>query len=282
MKYITACLFLGVLLFFGIFSVVCAEETDDESVNESVDESLDENADVSSSSDEEEGLFSSICTQPYALCNTAFCVPDQDDPTKMRCSCTVEKGPSIGKSCDTWEPVGIYMDEYGDWMIKAGYSVGQITSTYSFAHAAPLPKNEIDPNNTPYGYSGDVYLKPCMNETGEGVWADCWDAPCTVLPQDINADISTDRLASPYAVCDCGLKVNQSEWYIGVHGTELCDDPNLCHEYIISGAGLMSTDVGVKKLAEFIKENPDPTEPYKEGHCEDCLYCASNTSAESL
>lgn len=224
---------------------------------------------------------SSICTQPYALCDTAFCVPDQDDPTKMRCSCTIENGTSYGKNCDTWEPVGIYLDEYGDWMIKAGYSVGQITSTYSFAHAAPLADNEIDPNATPSGYTGDVYLKSCSNESGEGVWADCWDAPCTVLPRDINADINTDRLASPYAVCDCGLMVNQSEWYVGVHGTELCDDPDLCHEYVISAANTLITNVGVKQLTDFLEENPDPTEPYTEGHCEDCTSCASNTSVNS-
>lgn len=272
-RNITMGIILGILLLSCVFSMVTADDSGNQTeVNET---------DVTDSGDIQEQLYSNVCTQPYALCDTAFCVPDQDDPTKMRCSCTVENGTSIGKPCGSWEPVGIYLDEYGEWMIKAGYAVGQITSTYSFGHAAPLPGNEIDPNNTPSDYTGDVYLKTCQNESGEGIWADCWNAPCTVLPQDINADINTDRVASPYAVCDCGLKVNQSEWYVGVHGTDLCDNPDLCSEYIISGATGKSTDLGVKKLVAYMKANPDSTEPYKEGHCEDCLECASNTSAES-
>lgn len=224
--------------------------------------------------------FSYTCNQPYALCNTAFCVPDQNDPTKMRCSCTVENGTSVGGPCDEWEPVGLYYDEYGDWMIKAGYSVGQVTSTYSFAHAAPIEGFEIDPNNTPTDYTGDVYLKHCSNETGDGIWADCWNAPCTVLPQDINADINTDRLASSYAVCDCGLVVNSSDWDIAVHGTDYCDNETLCNDFIISGADVNQTDPGVFKLDTYLTNHPgeDPTEPYKEGYCENCTSCASNTS----
>ena len=113
--------------------------------------------------------FAYVCNQPYALCNTAFCVPDQKDPTKMRCSCTVENGTSIGgNSCPEWDSVGMYKNENGEWMIKAGYSVGQVTSTYSFAHAAPKAGNEINPDNIPADYTGDVYLKSCKNESGEG------------------------------------------------------------------------------------------------------------------
>lgn len=258
-------LIIGILLLSGAISLAGAENADNESG-------------VLSKAGSDP--FAYVCNQPYALCNTAFCVPDQNDPTKMRCSCTVENGTSMGgDNCSEWEPVGMYMNEYGEWMIKAGYSVGQVVSTYSFAYAAPLEGNEINKDNIPADYTGDVYLKSCVNESGEGKWADCWNAPCTVLPEDINADINTDRKASSYAVCDCGLKLNQSDWYIAVHGTEKCDNPDLCNEYVISGASTNTMEPGRMKLTKSLKENEDPTEPYKEGYCENCTDCVSNASA---
>ena len=265
MQKIRLCLILGIFLISCFISVVSAENT------------------ANQSNITQPTSAGAICNQLYALCDTAFCIPDQNDPTKMRCSCTVENGSSVGKPCGEWEPVGIYRNKYGEWMIKAGYSVGQITSTYSFAHAAPLEGNEIDPNNTTSDYNGDVYMKSCSNATGDGVWADCWDAPCTVLPQNINADINVDRPASEYAVCDCGLKVNQSEWDIAVHGTELCDNKTLCNDFIISGASIPTTKVGMSKLESYLKDNPgiDPSQPYTAGYCENCTSCASNTSASS-
>ncbi|MDD1724446.1 MAG: hypothetical protein LUQ07_04890 [Methanospirillum sp.] len=265
MRNLTYGFIFGICLLSCVISCVCAEDT------------------TTLSNNSQSTAVASVCNQPYAICDTAFCIPDQNDPTKMRCSCTVENGSSVGKPCNEWEPVGIYKNEYGEWMIKAGYSVGQITSTYSFVHAAPIEGNEIDPNSTPSDYTGDVYMKSCSNATGDGVWADCWDAPCTVLPQDINADITVDRPASPYAVCDCGLKVNQSEWDIAVHGTDLCDNKTLCNDIIISGASIPTTKVGMNKLATYLKENPgiDPSQPYRAGFCENCTSCASNTSADS-
>lgn len=256
---------IGIVLFFCLVTIAMGETTDIASGIKGIDN---------------REPLSYVCNQGYALCDTAFCVPDQDDPTKMRCSCTVESGTSIGgDSCSEWTPVGMYTDENGEWMIKAGYSVGQIVSTYSFAYAAPIEGNEINPDTIPADYSGDVYLKSCTNESGEGVWADCWNAPCTVLPEDINADIQQDRKASPYAVCDCGIIVDQSEWYIGVHGTDKCDDPDLCNEYIISGATTTSMDPGRIKLTKYLKEHEDPSEPYIEGYCANCTGCASNTTA---
>jgi hypothetical protein len=224
--------------------------------------------------------FASVCNQPYAICNTAFCVPEVNNPTKMRCSCSVENGSSVGGPCSEWEPVGISMNEDGEWMIKAGYAVGQVFSTYSFVHAAPVEGNEIDPDNIPADYTGDVYLKGCTNATGDGMYADCWNAPCSVLPQDINADITQDRPAAPYAVCDCGIALNQSEWFIAVHGDEKCEDKTLCNDYIISGASIKNTVPGVLMLNKALKENPDPTEPYKEGYCKDCADCNFTAKAE--
>ncbi len=217
-----------------------------------------------------------VCNQPYAICDTAICVPDKNDPTLMRCSCSVENGSSIGGACSSWEPVGIYMNDDGEWMIQAGYSVGQVTSTFSFAHAAPVQGNEIDPNNTPSDYQGDVYMKSCSNASGDGIFADCWNAPCTVLPKDINADINTDRPASPYAVCDCGLELNNSEWYVGVHGGDKCNNESYCKDFIISAGQKHSTDLGIQKLGNYLADNPgvDPSQPYKIEYCKNCTDCS--------
>jgi hypothetical protein len=215
-----------------------------------------------------------ICDQPYALCDTAFCVPAQDDPSTMICSCSVEKGPSLGgDDCSAIAPVGMYQNENGEWMIKAGYAVGQVTSTYSFHKAAPVEGREIYPNNTSPDYTGDVYLKTCKN----GNWADCWNAPCSVLPEDITADINTERKASDNAVCNCGLVVNSSEWYVGVNGAVPCGNESLCNNNIISGASPKVTDTGMDLLAKYLSEHPgsDPTQQYKMGYCENCTDCTA-------
>ncbi len=216
-----------------------------------------------------------VCDQPYALCDTAYCVPAQDDPSKVVCSCSVENGPSLGgDNCSALAPIGMYINENGEWMINAGYAVGQITSTYSFHNAAPVEGREVDPNTTSSDYSGDIYLKTCK----DGNWADCWNKPCSVLPEDITADINTDRKASGHAVCNCGLVLNSSEWYIGVNGAEKCDNETLCNDYIISGANPKSTDAGMNLLAKYLKEHPgsDPTQQYKMGYCSNCTTCANS------
>ncbi|MFH0967866.1 MAG: hypothetical protein V1862_09320, partial [Methanobacteriota archaeon] len=220
----------------------------------------------------EEVTVPGVCNQPYALCDTAICVPSQSDPTKVICSCFVEDGVSLGENnCSAWAPIGMYLDENGEWIIKAGYSVGQITSTYSFENAAPTAGNAVDPNNTSADYSGDIYLKPCMN----GNWADCWTKPCSVLPEDITADVNTDRKASKYAACDCGLVVNSSEWYIGVYGNEQCENKTMCNDYIISGATTKSMDPGRAMLKKYLLEHPDAdsSQQYAMGYCENCTNC---------
>lgn len=103
--------------------------------------------------------------------------------------------------------------------------------------------------------------------------ADCWNAPCTVLPKDIKADITQDRQDLTDTVCDCGILLNQSEGLIAVHGNENCENTPLCNHYIISGANKFTTEPGAKMLAKDLKKNPDSTEPYKEGYCKDCADC---------
>jgi len=218
-----------------------------------------------------------VCDQPYALCDTAYCIPSQSDPSTVLCSCFIEDGVSLGgNNCSSLAPVGMYLNENGEWMIEAGYPVGQITSTYSFYNAAPTEGNAIDPDNTSSEYSGEVYLKQCRN----GNWADCWNKPCSVLPEDITADITTDRRASRYAVCDCGQVLNSSEWYIGVYGTGQCEDETLCNDYIISGANVKSMDPGIIILKKYLADHPDadPSQQYAMGYCENCTDCSDTST----
>ena len=260
----TGNIILGVILLFCLISCAFAEKASNES--------------FSLSGIKGTAKIPVICDQPYALCDTAYCVPSQDDPSKVVCSCSVENGPSLGGgNCSVLAPIGMYINENGEWMIKAGYAVGQITSTYSFHNAAPVEGREVDANNTSADYSGDVYLKSCKN----GNWADCWNKPCYVLPEDINADINTDRKASDNAVCDCGLVLQSSDWYIGVNGAEKCDNKTLCNDYIISGANPKGTDTGMVLLKNYLREHPgsDPTQQYEMGYCSNCTTCENSSTA---
>lgn len=222
---------------------------------------------------------SKICDQPYSLCTTAVCVPSQSDPSKVLCSCPIENGVSAGaKSCSAREPVGMYMNEKGEWMIKAGVPVGQITSTYSFCDSAPTKGGAIDPNNITANYTGDIYLKSCQN----GDWASCLDRSCTVLPEDPSADISKDRKASNYAVCECNMVKNSSEWYMGAQGIKACENKTICHDYIWSAAYKESTKSGISALEDYLHDNPgeDPAQEYAMGFCPECNNCSGSDKDE--
>lgn len=217
--------------------------------------------------------ISTICNGPYTLCTTAVCVPSQSDPSKVLCSCPIENGVSLGvKPCSARELVGMYINEKGELMIKAGVPVGQITSTYSFYGSAPTKGGSIDPNNTSTNYTGDIYLKSCQN----GDWASCRDQPCTVLPEDPTADINKDRKASSYAVCECNMVKNSSEWYMGAHGIKACENKTICHDCIWSAAYQESTESGISALKKYLQDNPgaDPAQQYAMGFCPECTNCS--------
>ncbi len=166
------------------------------------------------------------------------------------------------------------MNDKGEWMIKAGAPVGQITSTYSFYGSAPTEGGAIYPNNTTANYTGDIYLKSCQG----GDWASCLNGPCTVLPDDPSEDISKDRKASSYAVCECDIVINSSQWYMGANGIKACENKTLCTDYLWSAARPQGTESGVLALKNYLQENPgeDPAQEYAMGYCPKCDNCTRN------
>lgn len=100
-----------------------------------------------------------ICTQQYALCTSAPCIPDPTDATKSICFCTVQSGKSFGQtSCAKRAPL---IDKNG---------IHFITSTYSFVEYAT--------KKTMYCDSGNA-------------WSFCLDKKCTVDPQNPTRAICT-------------------------------------------------------------------------------------------
>ncbi len=66
-----------------------------------------------------------LCKQQYALCTSARCIPQPDDPTKAICLCDVEEGASMSTvPCNTLRPS---TDENGLRTIYSTFSLKQFT-----------------------------------------------------------------------------------------------------------------------------------------------------------
>lgn len=93
-----------------------------------------------------------VCSQEYALCTSAPCVPDPRHPGYALCSCVVEKGESVGyKTCQQRAPQ------------TNQFKVKQLLSTFSFTQFS---------------------TKKSMNCALGLPWTNCVDSPCTVDPMD--------------------------------------------------------------------------------------------------
>lgn len=91
-----------------------------------------------------------VCDQTYALCTSASCIPDPNNPSQAVCYCKVHQGKSYGHAgCSKRKP---HMDEHGTHFV---------ISTYSFDDAA---------------------TKEMMTCPKGKPWTDCLDKPCTVDP----------------------------------------------------------------------------------------------------
>jgi len=113
-----------------------------------------------------------ICTTAYALCTSAPCIPDPDNPTaKALCNCAVQK-PAPNYGYKTTCPARIPMEVSG---------TTTLISTYSFQQA--------DTNDV-------------MSCTGANYWTDCLDAPCVVDPRDPDTALCTCNLIAPQDQAD--------------------------------------------------------------------------------
>jgi len=93
-----------------------------------------------------------LCSQPYALCTSAPCIPQPDDPTKAICFCDVEEGKSMSTvSCDTLKPS---TDSFGSRTVFSAFSMQQFEEK----------KGMKCPEGTP--------------------WTWCLNKSCTVDPSD--------------------------------------------------------------------------------------------------
>lgn len=101
-----------------------------------------------------------LCRQQYALCTSAPCIPDPEDPTKTICVCDVLEGPSLATvSCDQLKPS---TDSNG---------IRTVYSTFSLEQFRKGKKVMECPNGTP--------------------WSSCLNKRCTVDPADPKKAICT-------------------------------------------------------------------------------------------
>lgn len=128
-----------------------------------------------------------ICTQEYALCTSAPCVPDPRHPDYAICSCVVENGESIGyKTCQQRAPQ------------TKPFNSKQLISTFSFKQFSS--KKSL---NCPQGMP----------------WTNCLDAPCTVDPMDASKAICSCKIDHTQAFFtfggDCNSKTCANGFWSG-------------------------------------------------------------------
>lgn len=124
------------------------------------------------------------CDQPYALCTSAPCIPDPDDPEGQAiCECSVHNGESLGMTSCLDRAKKVERLVYAG--LPTGFGSGErepiridsatklVTSTFSDLEFGPK-KALVCPSGYP--------------------WTDCLDAPCTINPMD-----------SGQAICRCPI-----------------------------------------------------------------------------
>jgi hypothetical protein len=101
-----------------------------------------------------------LCKHEYALCTSALCVPQPDNPNQAICFCDVEKGPSMSTAaCKTLQPS---TDANG---------IRTVYSTFSFKQFQEGKKGMKCPAGTP--------------------WTWCLNKRCTVDPYNAKKAICT-------------------------------------------------------------------------------------------
>lgn len=101
-----------------------------------------------------------LCKHEYALCTSALCIPQPDDPNKAVCFCDVEEGASLATvPCHTILPS---TDSHG---------IRTVYSTFSMKQFGEGKKSMICPHGTP--------------------WTWCLNKKCTVDPTNAKKAICT-------------------------------------------------------------------------------------------
>ncbi len=108
-----------------------------------------------------------VCEQAYALCTSAPCLPDPNNPNKSICECVVQQGKSAGfTTCEKRKP---QTDQYKATHLISTFSFEQFSSKKSLACSKGMP------------------------------WSNCVDMPCTVDPQNAHRAICLCQLNATQA-----------------------------------------------------------------------------------
>lgn len=167
-----------------------------------------------------------ICNSgQFALCTSAPCVPDPNDPSRTICSCIITQGPSFGldTDCDARPPQHV-----GDSPFQ------QIISVFSFVEAASKP------------------LMTCPQ--GEATWSDCLDQPCTVDPLNPLKATCSCKVVTPEMAEDPNGGYNED--FVTYGGN--CNT-STCSGAVWSAATVSSFQVGSAALMHAMGLDTNPT-----------------------
>jgi hypothetical protein len=91
-----------------------------------------------------------LCKHQYALCTSALCIPQPDDPTKAICFCAVEEGASMSSvPCNTTQPS---IDANGIRTVYSAFSLEQFKQGKKVLQC---------PNGTPWTW--------CLNNVAQSI-----------------------------------------------------------------------------------------------------------------
>jgi len=130
-----------------------------------------------------------ICSQMYARCSTAACIPSPDNPTSATlCQCDVVNGPNLGLStCEQRQPITVRPH------------TTLIRANFSFEKTTPSKLMTCDSSNA---------------------WSDCMEAPCIIDPTNPTKTICRCQLKQGEAFATLGGGCNpdtcQNHFWSGI------------------------------------------------------------------
>ena len=148
-----------------------------------------------------------LCKHPYALCTSALCIPQPDDPTKAICFCDVQGGASMSSvPCNTTEPS---TDANGIRTVYSAFSLEQFKE-------------------------GKKVLR-CSSGTP---WTWCLDKHCTVDPSDPKKAICVCDVLRTGEWITLGGKCDTGTCSTGYWSGATVKDFNEAASFIVKGLNL--------------------------------------------